>query len=247
MGDSKARYEMSRALMNHLAPIKEESFLSSSSGASPRNVQQVRVNNRPILIQTLPPDPRKEPAHKPRPQPQPRKPANPTDTSVDQVVADYLHYAKYSAAIPVKTDTWDRNDTLYCSCCSDRNSENMRRKRGLPPEKPAHSSALKAEQRPAEANVREERSRPLRTTIPSNQSWMSYQPLPYAQTYLNPEFNRPAVVQEYLQSTQGDDERDKVRAQILESNTKFDQAMKKLRFTTQKLDPEFDETKFSFS
>lgn len=247
MGDAKTRYEMSRALMNHLAPIREESFLSSSSGGSPRNVQRVHVSNRPILIQTLPPDPRRAPTQKPRSEPQSRKPVSQPDTSVDQVVADYLHYAKYSAAVPVKTESWDSNETLYCSCCSDRNSENIRRKRGLPPEKPVHSPARKTEQHsPPEAD-HGERSRSLRPTIPPNQSWMSYQPLPYAQTYLNPEFNRPALVQEYLQSSQGDDERAKVRVQIMESNTKFDQAMKKLRFTTQKLDPDFDETKFSFS
>ncbi len=238
MGDPKSRYEMSRALMNTLPPIKEESFLSTSSGGTPRNVRQVVVNNRPVLVQTLPQDPRLAP-----PTPRPDVPERSEEQdSIDQVVSDYLHYARYSASLPVQTELGNTDRHLYCSCCTERNRENIRRQRGFPPEKPDYPTSKKADDSVEEVTPRS--SEPLYSPM---QSWMSYQPLPYAQTYLSPEFSRPSVVDQYHKEMKGDDESLLTKAKILDSSTKYDQAMKKLKFTTQKLDPKFDDSQMSFS
>jgi hypothetical protein len=47
---------------------------------------------------------------------------NPQRTLVDGLVDDYLHYAQYGHIIPV----YEGTGTLSCSCCTDRNRENVR-------------------------------------------------------------------------------------------------------------------------
>jgi hypothetical protein len=49
-------------------------------------------------------------------------------TLVDGLVADYLHYAQYGHIIPV----YEGTGTLSCSCCTDRNRENVRTMLGFP-------------------------------------------------------------------------------------------------------------------
>ncbi|XP_052774808.1 uncharacterized protein LOC128213263 [Mya arenaria] len=59
------------------------------------------------------------------------------------------------------------------------------------------------------------------------QTWMNYQPLPYATNYLNPEFNRPSEVNALYES----DIRNRNNAtkyQVLEADTNYDTAMSKL-------------------
>lgn len=61
-------------------------------------------------------------------------------------------------------------------------------------------------------------------------SWMDYQPLPYAQTYLNSEFNRASMLKSYEEDRKQYDDASMayVSSRVLEANTKYDLAMKRL-------------------
>lgn len=64
-------------------------------------------------------------------------------------------------------------------------------------------------------------------------SWMDYQPLLHARTYLNPEFNRPHLVREYEENRKHheDASRAYVTSLVLNANAKYHQAMQKLERT----------------
>lgn len=61
-------------------------------------------------------------------------------------------------------------------------------------------------------------------------SWMDYQPHPYAQVYLNSEFNRASMLQSYEEDRKQYDDASMayVSGRVLDANTKYDLAMKKL-------------------
>ncbi|KAH3696915.1 uncharacterized protein LOC127861399 isoform X1 [Dreissena polymorpha] len=59
------------------------------------------------------------------------------------------------------------------------------------------------------------------------QTWMNYQPLPYATNYLNPEFNRPTAVSA-MRDLHARNRDNYMKYQVLEADTQYDQAMTKL-------------------
>lgn len=175
---------------------------------------------------------------------------NPQRTLVDGLVADYLHYAQYGHIIPV----YEGTDTLSCSCCTDRNRENVRTMLGFPTN-PTHQTPynsvgpkpigpnpkpdtwLTGHVSPAK-NIRSPNPSPRFDNINTEpwsdstprEKWLDYQPKPYASSYTNAEFNRPSVVYNHFrESNENAHSKHKyVSHDILDANTKYDDAMKKL-------------------
>ncbi|KAL8598537.1 hypothetical protein ACOMHN_051325 [Nucella lapillus] len=197
-------------------------------GAKPPGLLQ-----RSMIIQTLPEEPSKPKV----------TPSNRYHDSVEQVVADYLHFSKYGKTLPVTRGY----ASLACPCCNDRNRENMQRQRDrfrAPPAEPDPEKLPEALASPPEPNPNPRPIEdvpylsPRRYLQPTQSdlrnfpaSWMDYQPMPYAQTYLNPEFNRAAMLQRYEEDRKQyhDDASMKyISGRVLDANTKYDLAMKKL-------------------
>lgn len=169
---------------------------------------------------------------------------------VDQVVADYLHYAKYGQVMPVLygggtgVGSIGTGGGLNCACCTDRNRESMKKKMALArgedifqednktnlPDGTPHDTPHKGL-----TNISEEpspRPQPAMRGPPPHapQSWGYYQPTPYAGTFLNPEFNRPFVQRAVLEDDgrKERDQHDYINTRVLEANFKYEKNMEKL-------------------
>ena len=158
----------------------------------------------------------------------PAAPPEPLDinhTLVDGLVADYLHYARYAHVIPMYEGT--SVSTCPCCTDRNRQNvrtllgfpADVKEPRKEPPRKydsnskiepkpeseltsetSMYPNSLYAKQKKDEARIPSESDRKIHAIALEAQkrSWMSYQPLPYATNYLNPEFNRPDVLNNYF-------------------------------------------------
>nr|KAG5705863.1 hypothetical protein BaRGS_030753 [Batillaria attramentaria] len=198
-----------------------------------------------MIIQTLPDEPKKPP---PKVTPGTRYHDN-----VEQVVADYLHFSRYGKVLPVTQGF----APLACPCCVDRNRENIQRikeRNRPPPQEPDLTLEPGPETgsndpEPGPSHAADGAPSPRRRDEPSPRrdpngrgydygrsggnfpsSWMEYQPLPYAHTYLNPEFNRAVLLQGYEEDRKQHDDASAayVSGRVLDANTKYDLAMDRL-------------------
>ncbi|XP_076462563.1 uncharacterized protein LOC143294932 [Babylonia areolata] len=192
-----------------------------------------------MIIQNLP-DPPRDPPPK-------VTPSNRYHDNVEQVVADYLHFSRYGQVLPVSHGF----APLACPCCADRNRENVKRMKDrsrapppdpdpdtLPPplsdpELPSSSSSANIRRTEGEDVLDPRLARgPAGRDDPRNfpASWMDYQPVPYAQTYLNSEFNRAAALRSYQEDRKQYDDASMayVSGRVLDASSKYDLAMKKL-------------------
>lgn len=171
-------------------------------------------------------------------------------TLVDGLVADYLHYARYGHVIPM----YEGTGATTCPCCIDRNRQNVRSLLGFPndikepPRKYDRKSKIEAKDSPElksdavlfpnsmYAKIKEEESvepseteKKLHAIAQESQkrSWMNYQPLPYSTNYLNPEFNRPAVINNYLEEKPRKNY-NLIAGQVMEADSGYKNAMNKL-------------------
>lgn len=180
--------------------------------------------------------------------------SNPHKTIVDGLVADYLHYAQYGHIIPV----YEGTGSLSCSCCTDRNRENVRTMLGFPSnpsdkyattsakimgpnpkpdtwltgssKPPVPKSPVSNSHSPRFDNTYFDTSQTPRGKDLQRDKWLNYQPTPYASNYANAEFNRPVLVYNHLRESDENYHNYKkhVSNEILDANTKFDDAMKRL-------------------
>lgn len=172
---------------------------------------------------------------------------NPHRTLVDGLVADYLHYAQYGHIIPV----YEGTGSLSCACCTERNRENVRTMLGFPTNPTKHKPYNNIGSKVIGPNPKPDTwltgfAKPVKDLeIPEpsprfdsiytdygskstpRETWLDYQPKPYASTYANAEFNRPSVVYNHMRES-NDNVRKYMTNEILEANTKYDDAMKKL-------------------
>lgn len=170
----------------------------------------------------------------------PMTPLDTTSTLVDGLVADYLHFARYGHIIPL----YEGSSNLTCPCCTERNRENVRTLLGFPSNQGgkkarhsddpsqsgefthSHHGGLHPESSVSGATfnrklVDGERQRAM------DRSWLNHQPLPYASNYLNPEFNRPAVVYNY-NLNQKSPRDDFVRNEVNSASHQYELSMAKL-------------------
>ncbi|XP_048763201.1 uncharacterized protein LOC125671483 [Ostrea edulis] len=258
MATGKTR-QISVTRAKKLPPIREETF--SSRGGSARisvrpeaKYDLIRTSKDPSKVRPtvharpLPAErarsPKYESPHTQTPARRslyaaPLTPVDTTNTLVDGLVADYLHYAKYGHIIPL----YEGSSNLTCSCCTERNRENVRTLLGFPSaekSKPGHrptndtrySGSLYND--PNNGNPVASYSGSLSDRPVGNErqrimdrSWLNYQPLPYASNYLNPEFNRPAVVYNYNVNRRSDHE-EQVKVDVVSANKQYELSMAKL-------------------
>ena len=183
----------------------------------------------------------------------PNDPLAPLDirhTIVDGLVADYLHYARYGHVIPM----YEGTSISTCPCCTDRNRQNVRTLLGFPnnikepPHKYDRNSKIEPKQDPEltsdtalfpnsmyakiqyeETKEPSESEKKLHKAAQEAQkrSWMNYQPLPYATNYLNPEFNRPDVLNTFFIERPHKDY-NYIAGQVVEADSDYKQAMDRL-------------------
>ena len=169
-------------------------------------------------------------------------PGNRYHDNVQQVVADYLHFSRYGEVLPVTQGF----APSACPCCMDRNRQNLHllkeRNRAPPPEPdpdtlppPRGAPPQPPDQdKPEGAGLPVPDGRDVRVPVEAGRgfpaSWMDFQPTPYAQTYLNSEFNRASLVQGYEQDRRQYEDASMayVSGRVLDASTKYDLAMKKL-------------------
>lgn len=271
MGDqSRNRYRGSdsKSKIRLLSPIREVSSVPVTVVPKGTKVMKGPGGHAPILVQALPPT-----AQHPKPK---MKPSERHYTAVDQVVADYLHYARYGQVMPVLYgDSTGMGGAgigggigsgggLSCACCMERNRESTRKKLALqrgedlraidsaPKDTPndpkgEHSSPAEASSSTPSHTSPRAQNHSQYAIPPANRhymtepnhapmSWGHYQPAPNAGTFLNPEFNRPFVLQsayedaDFFSKGYGrDTKHDRINEQILEASSKFDSSMQKLR------------------
>ncbi|XP_033738075.1 uncharacterized protein LOC117325744 [Pecten maximus] len=265
---SKQKYSVTR--MQKLPPIREESFavptprtprvpysnasvpVKAGPSVPPSNepkanlaalnttsLSKPRIHVRP-LPGTDPNDDADQPKMVQKPRLTVEMPMTPNDshTLVDGLVADYLHYAAYGHIIPV----YEGIGQLQCSCCNDRNRENVRNLLGLPSSdkkvikhKKAQLGRLQPKfvppTKPKENHEVDEKAwnAPKKNHNQKidwkNESWMKHQPLPAATNFLNPEFNRPVYA---YQKPPEIEIPALVSDSVLHANTKYDQSMRRL-------------------
>ena len=186
-------------------------------------------------------------------------------SAVDQVVADYLHYARYGQVMPVlHGDSTGMGGAgigggagpgggLSCACCVERNRDSTRKRLAL--QRGEELSSVDSVPAPKDtptnegdpASINHASSRAQYPIPPANRhymtepnhapmSWGHYQPAPKAGTFLNPEFNRPFVLQsayedaDYFSKGYGRSaQHDHINEQVLEASSKFDLSMQKLQ------------------
>ncbi|GFO10807.1 hypothetical protein PoB_003731200 [Plakobranchus ocellatus] len=260
MGDqsSRNRYRPgdSRSKIHILSPIREMSSIPVNVIPKGTKVMKGPGGHAPILVQALPPT-----VKHPKPK---MKPSERHYNNVDQVVADYLHYARYGQVMPVlHGDSTGMGGAgigggvgpgggLSCACCVDRNRENTMKKLALQrgEDLTAIDAALAApKDTPTDQSAGSPVTRgPAQHTIPpanrhymsepnhAPMSWGHYQPAPNAGTFLNPEFNRPFVLQSayedadyFSKGYSRDTHHDRINEQVLEASSKFDLSMQKLQ------------------
>ncbi|XP_045160237.2 uncharacterized protein LOC123525335 [Mercenaria mercenaria] len=173
-------------------------------------------------------------------------------TLVDGLVADYLHYARYGHVIPVYEGT--SSTTCPCCTDRNRQNvrtllgfpkdvateaptkydqkssiKHVKMDEELGAETSMYPNSLYAQIQRQKAHRKEptpEEKRLKKLAEQSHkQTWMNYQPLPYATNFLNPEFNRPSELKSLLYDT---DTHGYMKHKVLEADTNFDTAMNKL-------------------
>ena len=184
-------------------------------------------------------------------------PADVQHTLVDGLVADYLHYARYGHVIPMYEGTGvttcpcciDRNRQNVRTLLGFPNDiKDPPRKKPLPQKYDKDSNIEKtgrSVQRsdtvifPNSMYAKEKRDEKVEPTESEKKihaiaqesqkrTWMNYQPLRHATNYLNPEFNRPAVVNNYLQERPSKDY-NYIAGQVVEADSDYTHAMNKLQ------------------
>ncbi|XP_025109690.1 uncharacterized protein LOC112573481 [Pomacea canaliculata] len=241
-----------------LPAIREESRLSTSRIPvhiiPPGATLNPSLFRSSMVIQTLPSDTIKPP---PKVMPSLNKMR---DEGVEQVVAHYLHFSRYRQSLPItcgfaplpcpccsdrnrenlrlkghplpnpvsepSLTKLDRDQNVDSATRSPRaNLDDSSFNRGSPRQKQPqqHQNHRLQQSMPYEPSL----NRTLMT------SWMDYQPLLHARTYLNPEFNRPHLVREYEENRKHheDASRAYVTNLVLNANAKYHQAMQKLERT----------------
>ena len=254
--------KLSVTRMQKLPPIREETF-SGQTPAPPQIQYEVRpraanpdLNKPKVHVRPLPADkkpkekfvvPRNRSRFEEDPKPlipvydkpvltydRPLSPIDTTNTLVDGVVADYLHYAKYGHVIPI----YEGSGSLTCPCCTDRNRENVRTLLGFPnveddvrkeawrtPRGDNPGSYLQTTARTYNPGPR------VQTAVHAydpRKSWLHTQPLPYATNYLNPEFNRPSSLYNYWHDQRNEEQNRYVNSEVLTASNQFEQSMKRL-------------------
>lgn len=181
-------------------------------------------------------------------------------TLVDGLVADYLHFARYGHVIPVYEGTsvttcpccTDRNRQNVRTLLGfpkhvavdvpvpvptkyDRLSTLKRSKEEdeeLNSETTSYPNSMYARAQRQKELGHNERTMKHIAGETQKQTWMNYQPLPYATNYLNPEFSRPSELRS-LYDTDPNDVQIYMKNRVLEAHTQYDSAMDKLyRHTT---------------
>jgi len=248
MSTSRHRNPVSVTRAKKLPPIREETFrYGSPQPASrwPETHYSVRRKSSPVLNLDLTrrgnihvrPLPRKteekrepNPSYRPKPsEPSPRlskqpmAPLNVNHTLVDGIVADYLHFAKYGHIIPV----YEGTGTSSCPCCTDRNRENVRTLLGFPQ---TEQDVKKEAWRSPRDNMNVPRSEvgPHPKPLHADYNWLQTQPMPYATNYLNPEFNRPSVVYNYLNERRDGAQDSQIKSTVLSASASYEDSMRKL-------------------
>ena len=183
-------------------------------------------------------------------------PADVKHTLVDGLVADYLHYARYGHVIPMYEGTGlttcpcciDRNRQNVRTLLGFPNDiKDPPRKKPLPQKYDKNSSiestgssvlrsdtvifpnSMYAREKQSERTEPTESEKKLHAIAQESQkrTWMSYQPMRHATNYLNPEFNRPFVVNNYLQERPSK-EYNYIAGQVVEADSDYTHAMNKL-------------------
>ena len=191
-----------------------------------------------------------------RKEPVPLGPVDVNHTLVDGLVADYLHYARYGHVIPMYEGTGvttcpcciDRNRQNVRTLLGFPNDiKDPPRRKELPQKydknsniEPKGSAVLRSDTvifpNSVYAKIKqEEKTEPtdsekkLHAIAQESQkrSWMSYQPLPNSTNYLNPEFNRPVVVNNYLEERPSKNY-NYIAGQVVEADSDYTYAMNKL-------------------
>lgn len=183
-------------------------------------------------------------------------PADVKHTLVDGLVADYLHYARYGHVIPMYEGTGvttcpccvDRNRQNVRTLLGFPNDiKDPPRKKPLPQKydkdsnieptgRSVHRSdtvifpnSMYAKEKQGQKIEPSESEKKLHAIAQESQkrTWMSYQPMRHATNYLNPEFNRPVVVNNYLQERPSK-EYNYIAGQVVEADSDYTHAMNKL-------------------
>lgn len=184
-------------------------------------------------------------------------PMNVNHTIVDGLVADYLHFSRYGHVIPVYEGTsvttcpccTDRNrqnvrtllgfpkdiviDTpaKYGQKSSIKHEKNEE-KVSSSTDTSLYPNSLYAQMQRQKAQrhalTPEEKRLQQLANESRKQTWMNYQPLPYATNYLNPEFSRPSVMTSLLYDTDAHTTQRYMKHTVLEADTNYDTAMNKL-------------------
>lgn len=189
--------------------------------------------------------------------PQNLTPKDVNHTLVDGLVADYLHYARYGHVIPVYEGSsptscpccTDRNrqnvrtllgfpknmaveapaPTKYDPKSSIKN---LKKDDEIDNDSSVFPNSLYAQMQRQKAQRKEptpEEKRLKKLAEESHrQTWMNYQPLPYATNYLNPEFNRPSEMKTLLYESDPYSSYGFMKSRVLEADSNFDSAMNKL-------------------
>ena len=121
---------------------------------------------------------------------------------------------------------------LTCPCCTGRNRQNVRTLLGLPSDdnvirkhaKPSVFRTDDAKRQEQETKI-DDASWNKPKDVEPPQPWMAHQPLPAVTNYLNPEFNRPIYA---YQKTENLEAPNYVFDAVLNANTNYEDAMKKL-------------------
>lgn len=267
MATGKTR-QISVTRAQKLPPIREETFSSRGGSGNVRisvkpqaKYEVLRTSDDPpkprptVHARPLPADRTKSPKERRSPQyqsPRNQAPARPgyymapltpvdtTDTLVDGLVADYLHFAQYGHIIPL----YEGSSDLTCPCCTDRNRENVRTllgfptnqkgKQGLHPHSDpvlsngaGNSNQGNVNQKSGYSGATYDRTFAAGDRLRPMDRWMNHQPLHHASNYLNPEFSRPAVIYNYnLNQKSPRDER--VRNEIVSASQQYELSMAKL-------------------
>lgn len=176
-------------------------------------------------------------------------------TLVDGLVADYLHYARYGHVIPVYEGS-SATSCPCCTTRNRENVRTLlgfskdvavgqptkydnrsflkhtKKEDELDADTSLYPNSLYAHLQRQKAQMKEPTPEEIRLKRLAEEShkqpWMSYQPLPYATNYLNPEFNRPSELKSLLYDSDPHGAQQFMRHQVLEADSNFDTAMNKL-------------------
>lgn len=188
----------------------------------------------------------------------PLSPMDVNHTIVDGLVADYLHVSRYGHVIPVYEGTsestcpccTDRNrqnvrtllgfpkdivtDTpaKYDQKSSIKHSKKGEKESSSSTETSLYPNSLYAQMQRQKAQKHaltpEEKRLHHLANASRKQTWMNYQPLPYATNYLNPALSRPSELNSLLYDTGANPTQQYMTHKVLEANTNYDTAMNRL-------------------